>query len=105
VEDIQHVILQSCECARDAITLGLSKSHLTLSPFRFHKFLRVLEAGCKENRPTTPRRNAAHKMGRELQKRKNRSSVPKIKLKPKSKRVNPLGNAIIAANWYAPSYL
>jgi len=25
--------------------------------------------------------------------------VPKIKLKPKSKRVNPLGNAIIAANW------
>jgi nucleolar protein 16 len=42
-------------------------------------------------------------MGRELQKKKNRSSVPKIKLKPKSKRINPLGNAIIAANWYLPS--
>jgi len=41
-------------------------------------------------------------MGRELQKKKNRSSIPKIKLKPKSKkRTNPLGNPIIAANWYA----
>jgi len=39
-------------------------------------------------------------MGRELQKKKNRSSIPKVKHKPKSKRVNPLGNAIIAANWY-----
>ncbi|KFY43214.1 hypothetical protein V494_02065 [Pseudogymnoascus sp. VKM F-4513 (FW-928)] len=38
-------------------------------------------------------------MGRELQKKKNRSSIPKVKHKPKSKRVNPLGNAIIAANW------
>ncbi|TAQ84591.1 hypothetical protein B7494_g7093 [Chlorociboria aeruginascens] len=38
-------------------------------------------------------------MGRELQKKKKRSSIPKIKLKPKSKRVNPLGNAIIAENW------
>ncbi|CAD6440140.1 532a4f0a-1109-4624-a15c-f97d2112c595 [Sclerotinia trifoliorum] len=38
-------------------------------------------------------------MGRELQKKKNRSGNSKIKLKPKSKRVNPLGNAIIAANW------
>ncbi|TVY90788.1 Nucleolar protein [Lachnellula willkommii] len=38
-------------------------------------------------------------MGRELQKKKKRSSIPKIKLKPKSKRVNPLGNPIIAANW------
>lgn len=46
-------------------------------------------------------------MGRELQKKKNRSSIPKVKHKPKSKRVNPLGNAIIAANWYVlrpPSY-
>jgi hypothetical protein len=42
-------------------------------------------------------------MGRELQKKKKRSSIPKIKLKPKSKKVNPLGNAIIAANWYHPS--
>ncbi|KAL3417540.1 ribosome biogenesis protein Nop16 [Phlyctema vagabunda] len=38
-------------------------------------------------------------MGRELQKKKNRSSISKIKMKPKSKRVNPLGNPIIAANW------
>ncbi|KAK2628569.1 hypothetical protein QTJ16_001672 [Diplocarpon rosae] len=38
-------------------------------------------------------------MGRELQKKKKRSSISKIKMKPKSKRVNPLGNAIIAANW------
>ncbi|KAL2067938.1 hypothetical protein VTL71DRAFT_16036 [Oculimacula yallundae] len=38
-------------------------------------------------------------MGRELQKKKKRSSIAKIKMKPKSKRVNPLGNAIIAANW------
>jgi nucleolar protein 16 len=38
-------------------------------------------------------------MGRELQKKKNRSSNAKIKMKPKSKRINPLGNSIIAANW------
>ncbi|KAH7393279.1 60S ribosomal subunit biogenesis protein-like protein Nop16 [Cadophora sp. MPI-SDFR-AT-0126] len=38
-------------------------------------------------------------MGRELQKKKKRSSIPKVRMKPKSKRVNPLGNAIIAANW------
>lgn len=42
-------------------------------------------------------------MGRELQKKKNRSSINKIKNKVKTKsakkRVNPLGNAIIAANW------
>jgi hypothetical protein len=40
-------------------------------------------------------------MGRELQKKKNRSSIPKVKQKPKSKRhLNPKGNPIIAANWY-----
>lgn len=39
-------------------------------------------------------------MGRELQKKKNRSSIAKVRQKPKSKRVNPLGNPIIAANWY-----
>jgi len=45
-------------------------------------------------------------MGRELQKKKNRSSIPKIKLKPKSKkRANPLGNPIIAANWQVTSEL
>ncbi|KAH8821814.1 putative nucleolar protein 16 [Xylogone sp. PMI_703] len=38
-------------------------------------------------------------MGRELQKKKNRSSLAKVRHKPKSKRVNPLGNPIIAANW------
>ncbi|KAG0648275.1 Nucleolar 16 [Hyphodiscus hymeniophilus] len=38
-------------------------------------------------------------MGRELQKKKNRSSIAKVRQKPKSKKVNPLGNAIIAANW------
>ncbi|SLM35916.1 nucleolar protein 16 [Lasallia pustulata] len=38
-------------------------------------------------------------MGRELQKKKNKSSIPKVKHKPKSKRINPLGNAIVAANW------
>jgi len=39
-------------------------------------------------------------MGRELQKKKNRSSINKVKLKPKSKKVNPLGNPLVAANWY-----
>lgn len=39
-------------------------------------------------------------MGRELQKKKKRSSIAKVRMKPKSKKVNPLGNAIIAANWY-----
>ncbi|KAH0551008.1 hypothetical protein GP486_007631 [Trichoglossum hirsutum] len=38
-------------------------------------------------------------MGRELQKKKNRSSNPRVKRKAKSKRVNILGNPIIAANW------
>jgi len=42
-------------------------------------------------------------MGRELQKKKLRSSIPKIKMKQKSKKVNPRGNAIIAANWYETS--
>lgn len=37
-------------------------------------------------------------MGRELQKAKNRSSIAKIKQKPKSKK-KILNNAIIAANW------
>jgi hypothetical protein len=41
-------------------------------------------------------------MGRELQKKKNRSSIAKVRQKPKSKKVNPLGNPIIAANWYLP---
>lgn len=43
-------------------------------------------------------------MGRELQKKKKRSSIPKIKMKPKSKRVNPLGNPIIAANWFVYTF-
>ncbi|KAH0545162.1 hypothetical protein FGG08_000774 [Glutinoglossum americanum] len=38
-------------------------------------------------------------MGRELQKKKNRSSNPRVKRKPKSRRVNVLGNPIVAANW------
>ncbi|MCJ1386309.1 Nucleolar protein 16 [Xylographa soralifera] len=38
-------------------------------------------------------------MGRELQKKKNRSSIPKVKQKPKSKRLHVLGNATVAANW------
>ncbi|MCJ1390572.1 Nucleolar protein 16 [Xylographa bjoerkii] len=38
-------------------------------------------------------------MGRELQKKKNKSSIPKVKHKPKSKRLNVLGNALVAANW------
>jgi nucleolar protein 16 len=38
-------------------------------------------------------------MGRELQKKKNRSSIPKVRRKPKSKK-KVLGNPIIAANWY-----
>ncbi|KAL1303929.1 hypothetical protein AAFC00_000382 [Neodothiora populina] len=37
-------------------------------------------------------------MGRELQKKKNRSSVSKVRQKPKSKK-KILNNAIIAANW------
>ncbi|PGH23051.1 hypothetical protein AJ80_02824 [Polytolypa hystricis UAMH7299] len=43
-------------------------------------------------------------MGRELQKKKNRSSIPKIKkksgqLKNGNKRIHVLGNAIISKNW------
>ncbi|KAI9680612.1 MAG: Nucleolar protein 16 [Caeruleum heppii] len=38
-------------------------------------------------------------MGRELQKKKNRSSTPKVRHKPKSKKINIRGNAIIEANW------
>ncbi|EOD53145.1 putative 60s ribosomal subunit biogenesis protein nop16 protein [Neofusicoccum parvum UCRNP2] len=37
-------------------------------------------------------------MGRELQKRKNRSSISKVRKKPKSKK-KVLNNPIIAANW------
>ncbi|KAI9868067.1 MAG: Nucleolar protein 16 [Trichoglossum hirsutum] len=38
-------------------------------------------------------------MGRELQKKKNRSSNSKVKRRSKSRRVNILGNPIVAANW------
>ncbi|CAL8575621.1 hypothetical protein XPA_001534 [Xanthoria parietina] len=38
-------------------------------------------------------------MGRELQKKKNRSSLHKIKHKPKSKKLNIRGNPIVARNW------
>jgi hypothetical protein len=45
-------------------------------------------------------------MGRELQKAKNRSSISKVKQKPKSKRrLNPKGNAIVAANWFVSTSL
>jgi len=37
-------------------------------------------------------------MGRELQKKKNRSSIAKVQRKPKSKK-KILNNPIIAANW------
>jgi Ribosome biogenesis protein Nop16 len=46
-------------------------------------------------------------MGRERQKKKNRSSVPKTRptlrgrTKHGKKKVNFLGNAVIAENWYA----
>ncbi|KAL8662748.1 MAG: hypothetical protein Q9202_004440 [Teloschistes flavicans] len=41
-------------------------------------------------------------MGRELQKKKNRSSIPKVKHKRKNKntkKVQVKGNAVVAANW------
>ncbi|KAL8829063.1 MAG: hypothetical protein Q9170_006336, partial [Blastenia crenularia] len=38
-------------------------------------------------------------MGRELQKKKNKSSIPRAKLKPKSKKLNLRANPIVAANW------
>lgn len=38
-------------------------------------------------------------MGRELQKKKNRSSIAKVRQKPKSKKLNLRANPIIAANW------
>lgn len=47
-------------------------------------------------------------MGRERQKKKNRSSLQKVKAKPNGrtkagkKKVNFMGNAIISENWYAP---
>lgn len=43
--------------------------------------------------------NTSAIMGRELQKKKNRSSTSKVKHKPKSKKLNVRGNAIVAANW------
>ena len=39
-------------------------------------------------------------MGRERQKKKNKSSIPKVRLKRKPRRVNPRSNPVIAANWY-----
>ena len=38
-------------------------------------------------------------MGRELQKKKKRSSLPRVRSRRPAKKINPLGNAIIAANW------
>lgn len=42
-------------------------------------------------------------MGRELQKKKNRSSTPRVRLKPKSKK-RILSNPVIAANWLVLCY-
>lgn len=42
--------------------------------------------------------DTSYAMGRELQKKKNRSSVAKVRQKPKSKK-KILNNPIIAANW------
>lgn len=44
-------------------------------------------------------------MGKVLQKRKNRSSIPRSKhrsgkVKNGNKKINVLGNAIVAKNWY-----
>ncbi|KAL8993452.1 MAG: hypothetical protein Q9169_006339 [Polycauliona sp. 2 TL-2023] len=39
-------------------------------------------------------------MGRELQKKKNKSSLNKVKHKPKSKKLNLQANPIVAKNWY-----
>jgi len=40
-------------------------------------------------------------MGRELQKRKNRSSRAKVKMPNRRKKaLNPMGNDIIAKSWY-----
>jgi len=46
------------------------------------------------------------RMGRQLQKKKNKAKVPKVLTKRKrktlkngNKKINVLGNAIIAANW------
>ena len=39
-------------------------------------------------------------MGRELQKKKNKSSISKVRHKPKSKKVPIKGNAVVARNWY-----
>ena len=38
-------------------------------------------------------------MGRELQKKKNKSSISRVRQKPKSKKINIRGNAIVASNW------
>lgn len=38
-------------------------------------------------------------MGGPIQKKKNKSSLPKIRQKPKSKRFNINSNPIVAANW------
>lgn len=38
-------------------------------------------------------------MGRVLQKKKNKSSLPKVRRKPKSKHINIRSNPIVAANW------
>lgn len=51
----------------------------------------------------TPPKTTA-KMGRELQKKKNRSSIPKQtkRKNPRVHKVRPLGNALVAQNWYVP---
>lgn len=42
-------------------------------------------------------------MGRELQKRKRRSSRPTVRQSNQPKRpLNPMGNGLIAKNWFVP---
>ena len=40
-------------------------------------------------------------MGRERQKQKRKSSFPKVKMKPKSKKLDIKGSQTIASNWYS----
>ena len=43
-------------------------------------------------------------MARPLQKKKNKSSLPRVRQKPKSKKLlNIKSNPIVAANWYVKS--
>lgn len=77
-----------------------SKSNILRGQIIFWTAERAIEGSyCRGKVVATSSTDALTKMGRELQKKKNRSGINKVRMKPKSKKAHLVKHPIIAANW------